>query len=102
MARILLPKRTRTWLLWRYVMPISITRCSNNYGPYPFLEKLISLRINNDKNHKQFSIYDDGVPIRDWMYVAGHCKAIDMVANNSKIGEVYNVGGHKNYYCTGS
>ena len=77
-----------------YGMPINITRCSNNYGPYQFPEKLIPLMINNVKNHKQLPIYGDGMQIRDWLYVEDHCKAIDMVASNGKVGEVYNIGGH--------
>lgn len=75
-------------------MPINITRCSNNYGPYQFPEKLIPLMINNAKHHKPLPVYGDGMQIRDWLYVEDHCKAIDMVANGGKIGEVYNVGGH--------
>ena len=74
--------------------PHSITRCSNNYGPYQFPEKLIPLMINNVKHHKQLPVYGDGMQVRDWLYVEDHCKAIDMVANGGKIGEVYNVGGH--------
>ena len=77
-----------------YGMPVNITRCSNNYGPYQFPEKLIPLMINNVKHHKQLPIYGDGMQIRDWLYVEDHCKAIDMVANGGKVGEVYNVGGH--------
>lgn len=77
-----------------FKMPINITRCSNNYGPYQFPEKLIPLLINNCLNKKQLPIYGDGLNIRDWLYVEDHCKAIDMVINNGKIGEVYNVGGH--------
>lgn len=77
-----------------YGMPINITRCSNNYGPYQFPEKLIPLMINNAKNHRQLPVYGDGMQIRDWLYVEDHCKAIDMVATGGKIGEVYNIGGH--------
>ena len=77
-----------------YGMPVNITRCSNNYGPYQFPEKLIPLMINNVKHHKQLPVYGDGMQIRDWLYVEDHCKAIDMVAEGGKIGEVYNVGGH--------
>ena len=73
-----------------YGMPINITRCSNNYGPYQFPEKLIPLRINNVKHHKQLPVDGDGMQIRDWLYVEDHCKAIDMVCNGGKIGEVYN------------
>ena len=77
-----------------YKMPINITRCSNNYGPYQFPEKLIPLMINNVKHHEQLPVYGDGLQIRDWLYVKDHCKAIDMVINGGKIGEVYNIGGH--------
>lgn len=80
-----------------YGMPINITRCSNNYGPYQFPEKLIPLMINNIKQHKQLPVYGDGMQIRDWLYVEDHCKAIDMVCNNGKLGEVYNVGGHNEH-----
>lgn len=77
-----------------YKMPVNITRCSNNYGPYQFPEKLIPLLINNCLNHKNLPVYGDGLNIRDWLYVEDHCKAIDMVINNGRLGEVYNVGGH--------
>jgi dTDP-glucose 4,6-dehydratase len=77
-----------------YNMPVTITRCSNNYGPYHFPEKLIPLLINNCLNHKVLPVYGDGLNIRDWLYVEDHCKAIDMVIKNGRIGEVYNVGGH--------
>ena len=77
-----------------YGMPINITRCSNNYGPYQFPEKLIPLMINNVKHHKQLPVYGDGMQIRDWLYVEDHCKAIDLVVREGKAGEVYNVGGH--------
>lgn len=77
-----------------YKMPINITRCSNNYGPYQFPEKLIPLMINNVLSHKDLPIYGDGMQVRDWLYVEDHCKAIDMVINNGKLGEIYNIGGH--------
>jgi dTDP-glucose 4,6-dehydratase len=77
-----------------FKMPINITRCSNNYGPYQFPEKLIPLIINNCLAKKDLPIYGDGLNIRDWLYVADHCKAIDMVINDGRLGEVYNVGGH--------
>lgn len=77
-----------------YKMPVNITRCSNNYGSYQFPEKLIPLLINNCIKHKDLPIYGDGLNIRDWLYVEDHCKAIDMVINKGRIGEVYNVGGH--------
>lgn len=75
-------------------LPINITRCSNNYGPYQFPEKLIPLMINNVLAHKELPIYGDGMQVRDWLYVEDHCKAIDMVIRDGKLGEVYNVGGH--------
>ncbi len=77
-----------------YKMPINITRCSNNYGPYQFPEKLIPLIINNCLDKKTLPLYGDGMNIRDWLYVEDHCKAIDIVINSGKLGEVYNVGGH--------
>lgn len=77
-----------------FKMPINITRCSNNYGPYQFPEKLIPLLINNCLNLKDLPIYGDGLNIRDWLFVEDHCKAIDMVVRDGKLGEVYNVGGH--------
>ena len=77
-----------------YGMPVNITRCSNNYGPYQFPEKLIPLMINNVKNHKQLPVYGDGLQVRDWLFVEDHCKAIDMVATGGRDGEVYNIGGH--------
>jgi len=73
---------------------INITRCSNNYGPYQFPEKLIPLMINNVLNHKELPVYGDGKQIRDWLYVTDHCQAIDMVFEKGKKGEVYNIGGH--------
>lgn len=77
-----------------YKMPVNITRCSNNYGPFQFPEKLIPLLINNCLSHKDLPVYGDGMNIRDWLYVEDHAKAIDMVINGGKLGEVYNVGGH--------
>ncbi|WP_143316580.1 dTDP-glucose 4,6-dehydratase [Clostridium sp. HBUAS56017] len=77
-----------------FKMPINITRCSNNYGPYQFPEKLIPLLINNCLQHKDLPIYGDGLNVRDWLYVEDHCKAIDMVVRQGVLGEVYNVGGH--------
>ncbi|MSR91200.1 dTDP-glucose 4,6-dehydratase [Inconstantimicrobium porci] len=77
-----------------YKMPINITRCSNNYGPFQFPEKLIPLLINNCLQHKDLPVYGDGMNIRDWLFVEDHAKAIDMVITNGKSGEVYNVGGH--------
>lgn len=77
-----------------FKMPVNITRCSNNYGPFQFPEKLIPLLINNCLQLKELPIYGDGLNIRDWLYVEDHAKAIDMVINNGRVGEVYNVGGH--------
>lgn len=77
-----------------YHMPVSITRCSNNYGPYHFPEKLIPLIINNILEGKKLPVYGEGLNVRDWLYVEDHCKAIDMVVRNGRAGEVYNVGGH--------
>ena len=77
-----------------YRMPVSITRCSNNYGPYHFPEKLIPLIIKNILEGKQLPVYGKGDNVRDWLYVEDHCKAIDMVVREGKEGEVYNVGGH--------
>ncbi|MDR1408559.1 MAG: dTDP-glucose 4,6-dehydratase [Tannerella sp.] len=77
-----------------YGMPVSITRCSNNYGPYHFPEKLIPLIINNILEGKKLPVYGDGAHVRDWLYVEDHCKAIDAVIHRGKPGEVYNVGGH--------
>ncbi|NDV94049.1 dTDP-glucose 4,6-dehydratase [Dysgonomonas sp. 521] len=77
-----------------YKMPINITRCSNNYGPYHFPEKLIPLIIRNILAGKQLPVYGDGSNVRDWLYVDDHCKAIDIVLHKGRVGEVYNVGGH--------
>ena len=77
-----------------YGLPVTISRCSNNYGPYHFPEKLIPLMIANALADKPLPVYGEGLNVRDWLYVEDHCKAIDMVANGGKIGEVYNVGGH--------
>lgn len=75
-------------------MPINITRCSNNYGPYQFPEKLIPLMINNCLNDHPLPVYGDGMQIRDWLHVKDHCKGIDTVLHKGKIGEVYNIGGN--------
>ncbi|MCU6772534.1 dTDP-glucose 4%2C6-dehydratase 2 [uncultured Bacteroides sp.] len=77
-----------------YKMPVTITRCSNNYGPYHFPEKLIPLIIKNILEGKRLPVYGDGSNVRDWLYVEDHCKAIDLVVNKGRCGEVYNVGGH--------
>lgn len=77
-----------------YKMPVTITRCSNNYGPYHFPEKLIPLIIKNILEGKSLPVYGDGTNVRDWLYVEDHCKAIDLVLHKGRDGEVYNVGGH--------
>jgi len=81
-----------------YKLPVNITRCSNNYGPFQFPEKLIPLMVNNALNHKELPVYGDGMQVRDWLYVEDHCKAIDMVIRSGSLGEVYNVGGHNEQY----
>jgi dTDP-glucose 4,6-dehydratase len=75
-------------------MPVNITRCSNNYGPYQFPEKLIPLMINNCLNDKDLPVYGDGMQIRDWLHVSDHCSAIDTVLHKGELGEVYNIGGN--------
>jgi dTDP-glucose 4,6-dehydratase len=75
-------------------VPVNITRCSNNYGPYQFPEKLIPLMINNCLQEKDLPVYGDGMQIRDWLYVADHCSAIDTVLHKGVVGEVYNIGGN--------
>jgi dTDP-glucose 4,6-dehydratase len=77
-----------------YKMPVTITRCSNNYGPYHFPEKLIPLIIKNILEGKRLPVYGDGKNVRDWLFVEDHCKAIDLVINKGQEGEIYNVGGH--------
>lgn len=77
-----------------YKMPINITRCSNNYGPFHFPEKLIPLIIRNILAGQQLPVYGDGSNVRDWLYVDDHCKAIDIVLHKGRLGEVYNIGGH--------
>ena len=77
-----------------YHMPVSIPRCSNNYGPYHFPEKLIPLILNHLLAGKQLPLYGEGTNVRDWLYVEDHCKAIDMVVRDGRAGEIYNVGGH--------
>ena len=76
-----------------YKLPVNITRCSNNYGPYQFPEKLIPLIIKNILEGKKLPIYGDGSNVRDWLYVKDHNKAVDMVINSGKVGEIYNIGG---------
>lgn len=75
-------------------MPVNITRCSNNYGPYQFPEKLIPLMINNCMADKRLPVYGDGMQVRDWLHVADHCAAIDTVLHKGVVGEVYNIGGN--------
>ncbi len=75
-------------------LPVNITRCSNNYGPYQFPEKLIPLMINNALHHESLPVYGDGLNVRDWLYVEDHCRAIDAVIAEGRDGEAYNVGGH--------
>lgn len=77
-----------------YGLPVTISRCSNNYGPYQFPEKLIPLMIMNALEDKPLPIYGDGKNVRDWLYVEDHCKAIDLIIHNGTVGETYNVGGH--------
>lgn len=77
-----------------YGLPITIFRCSNNYGPYHFPEKLIPLMIANCLNDKPLPVYGDGLNVRDWLYVDDYCRAIDLIIHNGRVGEVYNVGGH--------
>lgn len=75
-------------------LPITISRCSNNYGPYHFPEKLIPLMISRAVNDEQLPVYGDGENVRDWLHVYDHCAAIDLILHKGKVGEVYNVGGH--------
>ena len=77
-----------------YNLPVTISRCSNNYGPYQFPEKLIPLMIANCLNNKSLPVYGKGLNVRDWLYVEDHCKAIDLVIRKGRVGEVYNIGGH--------
>lgn len=77
-----------------YGLPVTISRCSNNYGPYHFPEKLIPLMIANALADKPLPVYGNGENVRDWLYVEDHCRAIDLIIHAGKVGEVYNVGGH--------
>ena len=77
-----------------YGLPVTISRCSNNYGPYHFPEKLIPLMIANALADKPLPVYGTGENVRDWLYVEDHCRAIDLILRNGRVGEVYNVGGH--------
>ena len=77
-----------------YGLPVTISRCSNNYGPYQFPEKLIPLMVVRALENQPLPVYGEGLNVRDWLYVDDHCKAIDMIIHNGRVGEVYNVGGH--------
>lgn len=77
-----------------YGLPVTISRCSNNYGPYQFPEKLIPLMIANALADKPLPVYGEGLNVRDWLYVKDHCKAIDLILQRGRVGEVYNIGGH--------
>jgi len=77
-----------------YGLPVTISRCSNNYGPYHFPEKLIPLMIANALADKPLPVYGEGLNVRDWLYVEDHCKAIDLILHKGRVGEVYNIGGH--------
>lgn len=77
-----------------YGLPVTISRCSNNYGPYQFPEKLIPLMIINAVSGKPLPVYGEGLNVRDWLYVQDHCKAVDLIVKKGRIGEVYNIGGH--------
>lgn len=77
-----------------YGLPITISRCSNNYGPYQFPEKLIPLMIVNALADKPLPVYGEGLNVRDWLYVEDHCRAIDLILENGEVGQVYNIGGH--------
>lgn len=77
-----------------YGLPVTISRCSNNYGPYHFPEKLIPLMIINALHDKSLPVYGKGENVRDWLYVEDHCEAIDLIVRQGRVGEVYNIGGH--------
>lgn len=77
-----------------YGLPVTISRCSNNYGPHQFPEKLIPLMIANALADKPLPVYGEGLNVRDWLYVEDHCKAIDLILQRGRVGEVYNIGGH--------
>ena len=77
-----------------YGLPVTISRCSNNYGPYQFREKLIPLMISNALHDRPLPVYGSGLNVRDWLYVEDHCRAIDLILRRGRPGEVYNVGGH--------
>ncbi len=77
-----------------YGLPVTVSRCSNNYGPYQFPEKLIPLMIVNALNNKSLPVYGEGLNIRDWLYVEDHCRAVDLILQKGRVGEVYNIGGN--------
>lgn len=77
-----------------YGLPVTISRCSNNYGPYQFPEKMIPLMIVNALSNKSLPVYGEGLNVRDWLYVEDHCRAIDLILHKGREGEVYNIGGH--------
>lgn len=77
-----------------YGIPITISRCSNNYGPYQFPEKLIPLMITKALANEQLPVYGEGINVRDWLYVEDHCRAIDLILRNGAVGAIYNIGGH--------
>ena len=77
-----------------YGLPVTVSRCSNNYGPYQFPEKLIPLMIVNVLNNKSLPVYGEGLNIRDWLYVEDHCRAVDLIIQKGRVGEVYNIGGN--------
>lgn len=81
-----------------YNFPVAITRCTNNYGPYQFPEKLIPLMIRNALNHKELPVYGDGKQIRDWIYVADHCRALATILDEVDLGQVYNIGAYQTRY----
>ena len=80
-----------------YKLPVVLSNCSNNYGPYQFPEKLIPLFINNIVNNKSLPVYGQGINVRDWLYVVDHARAIDVIFHNGKLGETYNIGGHNEW-----
>ena len=80
-----------------YGLPVTISRCSNNYGPYQHREKLIPLMITNALQDKPLPVYGAGLNVRDWLYVTDHCKALDLILRRGKVGEIYNVGGHNEW-----
>lgn len=77
-----------------YGLPVTVSRCSNNYGPYQYTEKLIPLMITNALQDKPLPVYGEGLNVRDWLYVEDHCKAIELILLKGRMGEVYNIGGH--------